>query len=96
MKKDSGYIVLDLHSGYMDGTYHARAEASAVCEDLAALYPTGEWLLLQRVGHCCGDGYPGIPGKSAWDNLQKLARFYGFADAVAAADAYDAREAAKT
>ena len=79
-----GYLVLDTRSGYEDGKYNQRARAQAVCEDLAAIFPCGNWKLAQ-VGH---DYW--MHG-AAWDRLQTLSRFYGFDNFFAAAEASEAR-----
>ena len=64
MKKDSGYIVLDMRSGAMDGTYRYMTECGFDAQDALEIfskeYPRGLWVLVKRIGYC-GERYPGIP-----------------------------------
>lgn len=79
MKKDHGYLVLDMRTGLMDGTFTYMAHptidaAEDALEYFAETYPAGMWVLVKRMAYC-GERYPGIPDYS-WA-FKRAPEFYG-------------------
>jgi hypothetical protein len=80
-KDTGGYVVLDMRTGLMDGTYSFNEDrhdigccAQGALEYFAAAYPLGMWIVVKRVGYL-GEQYPFIPDELwAFDHAED---YYG-------------------